>query len=102
MRRTGLVALAALGWSGAAAQSLVNGHGVPPQIVPLYQERGAPSFTVAPSGSGAGLGGLGGGTHGTEQHARRQRPIWRCDGGAVGNWLRRRGAGCGPAGRHQR
>ena len=61
MRRTGLVALAALGWSGAAAQSLVNGHGVPPQIVPLYQERGAPSFTVAPSGSGAGLGGLGGG-----------------------------------------
>jgi Transglycosylase SLT domain len=62
MRAASCVALAALVSSGAAAQSLTNGHGVPPQIVPLFQERGAPSFTVAPSGSGgAGLGGLGGG-----------------------------------------
>ena len=61
MRVVGRVALAALASSGAAAQNLVNEHGVPPQIVPLYQERGAPSFTVAPSGSGAGVGGLGGG-----------------------------------------
>ena len=61
MRRTGCLALVALVSSGAAAQNLVNGHGVPPQIVPLYQERGAPSFTVAPGGSGAGVGGLGGG-----------------------------------------
>ena len=60
MRRTGCLALVALVSSGAAAQNLVNGHGVPPQIVPLYQERGAPSFTVAPGGSGAGVGGLGG------------------------------------------
>lgn len=61
MRQVGCIALAALVSSGAAAQNLVNGHGVPPQIVPLYQERGAPSFTVAPGGSGAGVGGLGGG-----------------------------------------
>ena len=61
MRRTGFVALAALIPSGAVAQSLVNGHGIPPQIVPLFQERGAPSFTPAPEASGAGVGGSGGG-----------------------------------------
>ena len=61
MHRVGFVALAALVSSGASAQNVVNGHGIPPQIVPLYQERGTPSFTVAPSGSGAGVAGLGGG-----------------------------------------
>lgn len=60
-RAVGCVALAGLISSGAAAQGLVNGHGVPPQIIPLYQERGAPNFTTAATGAGGGLGGIGAG-----------------------------------------
>jgi hypothetical protein len=52
--------LALLLSSGAAAQTPLNNEGIPPQIIPRFQERGAPAFTVGASSSsgGAGLAGV--------------------------------------------